>query len=158
MNNYLLTVEKGEGFDLNRSLFERLVLKGFPHDTLREQHRMRPEISTFVRELTYPDLVDAAATKNRPNLRGVRGNVVFINHERPEDEDLRIEERREMGVKSSKQNKCGITMCSKCSSLIHSQIRGGYGSENGSLSRAAGLRDRQDCDINSIPWTTSTIA
>jgi hypothetical protein len=29
-----LTVEKGGGFELNRSLFERLVLKSFPHQTL----------------------------------------------------------------------------------------------------------------------------
>ncbi|KAI6120180.1 P-loop containing nucleoside triphosphate hydrolase protein [Pisolithus croceorrhizus] len=40
VNNYTLTVEKGEGYDLNRSLFERLVLKGFPHVTLSSQHRM----------------------------------------------------------------------------------------------------------------------
>ncbi len=56
MNDYKLTVEKGEGYDLNRSLFERLVLKGYPHHTLKAQHRMRPEISRLVRELTYPDL------------------------------------------------------------------------------------------------------
>ncbi|KAJ8593169.1 hypothetical protein M405DRAFT_859144 [Rhizopogon salebrosus TDB-379] len=34
VNNYNLTVEKGGGFELNRSLFERLVLKSFPHQTL----------------------------------------------------------------------------------------------------------------------------
>ncbi|KIJ59315.1 hypothetical protein HYDPIDRAFT_140803 [Hydnomerulius pinastri MD-312] len=56
VNSYQLTVEKGDGFDLNRSLFERLVLKGFPHETLSTQHRMRPEISAFIRELTYPEL------------------------------------------------------------------------------------------------------
>ena|SRR6202035_4742576 len=105
VSNYLLTVEKGDGYDLNRSLFERLVLKGFPHVTLREQHRMRPEISTLVRHLTYPDLVDAPKTKNRPNLRGIRDNVVFIDHDHPEDEFLQIEERRDMSAKSSKQNK-----------------------------------------------------
>ncbi|KAI6121084.1 hypothetical protein F5141DRAFT_496683 [Pisolithus sp. B1] len=59
VNNYTLTVEKGEGYDLNRSLFERLVLKGFPHVTLSSQHRMRPEISALIRALTYPDLKDA---------------------------------------------------------------------------------------------------
>lgn len=99
-------MEKGEGFDLNRSLFERLVLKGYPHETLREQHRMRPEISLFVKHLTYPDLVDAPGTRNRPNLRGVRNNVVFINHDKPEDEDSQLEERRDMSAKTSKQNLC----------------------------------------------------
>ena len=105
MNNYLLTVEKGEGYDLNRSLFERLVLKGYPHETLRVQHRMRPEISTFVRQLTYPNLVDAPETHNRPNLRGVRDNIVFINHEETEDDVSQLEDRRDMGAKSSKQNR-----------------------------------------------------
>ena len=35
VNNYNLTVVKGDGFDLNRSLFERLVLKGYPHTRLK---------------------------------------------------------------------------------------------------------------------------
>lgn len=35
-----LSVEKGDGYDLNRSLFERLVLRGHPHHSLHQQHRM----------------------------------------------------------------------------------------------------------------------
>lgn len=105
VNNFYLTVEKGEGFDLNRSLFERLVLKGFPHTQLKTQHRMRPEISALVRHLTYPELQDAPKTQGRPNIRGIRGNVVLINHEQPEDE-VEAEERKDM--KSSKQNKCAL--------------------------------------------------
>ncbi|KAJ7791646.1 P-loop containing nucleoside triphosphate hydrolase protein [Mycena olivaceomarginata] len=104
VNNYLLTVEKGEGYDLNRSLFERLVLEGYPHEVLSQQHRMRPEISALVRSLTYPDLVDAPSTMNRPNLRGVRGNIVFIDHDKPEDENSRIKNQSEVGSKSSKRN------------------------------------------------------
>lgn len=99
------TVEKGEGYDLNRSLFERLVLREYPHTTLREQHRMRPEISDLIRHLTYPDLLDAPKTKGRDDLRGIRDNVVFINHDKPEDDVADAEERREMNVKSSKQNR-----------------------------------------------------
>lgn len=90
---------------MNRSLFERLVLKDYPHSTLRQQHRMRPEISELVRHLTYPDLLDAPSTKNRPHLLGIRDNVVFINHDHPEDEVSQVEERRDMNAKSSKQNK-----------------------------------------------------
>lgn len=102
VNHYLLTVEKGEGFDLNRSLFERLVLKGFPHATLCAQHRMRPEISDLVRQLTYPDLVDAAKTQNRPDLRGVKDNLVFINHSKQEGDDGH--ERKDSNEKASKHN------------------------------------------------------
>ena len=65
---------------------------------------MRPEISALVRHLTYPDLQDAPKTKGRPNIRGIRSNVVLINHERPEDE-VEAEEHKDMNAKSSKQNK-----------------------------------------------------
>ncbi|KAJ6542569.1 hypothetical protein B0H19DRAFT_302681 [Mycena capillaripes] len=105
VNNYELTVEKGEGYDLNRSLFERLVLKGYPHDTLIAQHRMRPQISRIVRHLTYPDLEDAPMTRGRPDLRGVRDNIVFINHDKPEDQPQEGSELRDAGSKSSKQNR-----------------------------------------------------
>ena len=103
VNNYDLTVEKGDGFDLNRSLFERLVLKGYPHTRLMAQHRMRPEISTLVRHLTYPDLIDAPKTQNRPNVRGLQNNLILINHDQPETE-VGAEERRDMSAKSSRQN------------------------------------------------------
>ena len=103
VNNYDLTVEKGDGFDLNRSLFERLVLKGYPHTQLKAQHRMRPEISALIRHLTYPDLIDAPKTKNRANVRGLENNLILINHNQPESE-VAGEERREMSSRSSKQN------------------------------------------------------
>lgn len=85
--NYDLSVEKDEGFDINRSLFERLVLCNYPHQTLSLQHRMRPEISRFVRKLTYPELEDAPRTRNRADIKGLQRNVIFINHTRDEDED-----------------------------------------------------------------------
>lgn len=105
VNNYDLTVEKGDGFDLNRSLFERLVLGGYPHTQLKVQHRMRPEFSALIRLLTYPDLVDAPKTKNRANVRGLQNNLVLINHDQLENE-VAAEERRDMSAKSSKQNQC----------------------------------------------------
>ena len=70
VNNYSLTIEKGEGYNLNVSLFERLVHAKVPHATLSKQHRMRPEISSLVKKLTYPELEDAEKTKGRPALRG----------------------------------------------------------------------------------------
>ncbi|KDQ11900.1 hypothetical protein BOTBODRAFT_189574 [Botryobasidium botryosum FD-172 SS1] len=126
VNNYQLTVEKGEGYDLNRSLFERLVLKGYPHETLTQQHRMRPEISALIRHLTYPDLVDAAGTKNRPNARGIRGNIVFINHEYPEDEAPQLADRRDMNSTSSKQNTFEVQMILK---IVRYLAQQGYRSD-----------------------------
>jgi superfamily I DNA and/or RNA helicase len=128
VNNYLLTVEKGEGYDLNRSLFERLVLKGYPHQTLSQQHRMRPEISTLIRQLTYPDLVDAPNTKNRPNLRGVQDNIVFVEHDHPEDDTPDLADRRDGSStsKSSKQNTFEVNMILKILRYLAQQ---GYGTE-----------------------------
>ncbi|CAK5268430.1 unnamed protein product [Mycena citricolor] len=125
VNNYQLTVEKGEGFDLNRSLFERLVLKGYPHQTLSKQHRMRPEISALVRCLTYPDLVDAPGTLNRPNVRGVRDNLVFIDHDKPEDDDAKVQNAHE-GAKSSKRNSHEAKMVLKIIKYLGQQ---GYGTD-----------------------------
>ena len=126
VNNYKLTVEKGEGYDLNRSLFERLILKGFPHQTLHQQHRMRPEISTLIRSLTYPDLVDAPKTRDRPDIRGLQSNVVFISHEHREDEAKENANWKDMSSISSKQNRFEVDMVLKCVRYLAQQ---GYGTE-----------------------------
>ncbi|PSR97392.1 P-loop containing nucleoside triphosphate hydrolase protein [Coniella lustricola] len=104
INNYDLTVEKGSGYDLNRSLFERLVLDGYPCMALRKQHRMHPDISRLVRELAYPELQDGPKTTDRPPVRGLNGRVIFVNHTHPETQDERITDRRDPGTKSSKEN------------------------------------------------------
>jgi len=41
---------------------------------------MRPEISSFIRTLTYPDLTDAAKTQGRANVRGVQNDFIFSDH------------------------------------------------------------------------------
>lgn len=126
-NNYALSVEKGDGYDFNRSLFERLVLKGFPHQTLTEQHRMRPEISELVRKLTYPDLMDAPKTQNRPDIRGFCDNVVFLNHTKPEDENTRLVGSDGNGFGSSKQNRYEADMVLRCVRYLGQQ---GYGTDD----------------------------
>ena len=126
VNNYKLTVEKGEGYDLNRSLFERLILKGLPHRTLHQQHRMRPEISTLIRSLTYPDLVDAPDTQGRPDIRGLQSNVIFISHEHREDEAKETANWKDMSSVSSKQNRFEVEMVLKCVRYLAQQ---GYGTE-----------------------------
>ena len=87
---------------------------------------MRPEIANLVRNLTYPDLVDADSTRNRPDLRGVRSNVVFIDHNKPEDEDMRVADMRDLGAKSSKRNTHEVLMILKILRYLAQQ---GYGTE-----------------------------
>ena len=127
MNNYTLTVEKGDGYDLNRSLFERLVLRGFPHVALSAQHRMRPEISAFIRALTYPGLTDAPKTQNRDNIRGLQKNVIFLDHSHPEDDDKRISDRSDGGSPSSKQNSFEVKMVLR---IVRYLAQQGYGSDS----------------------------
>lgn len=126
VNNYRLSVEKGEGFDMNRSLFERLILKGYPHQTLMQQHRMRPEISSLVRSLTYPDLVDAPKTRGRDNLRGFQDNVVFLDHSHLEDSNPEIADFKDMSSFSSKRNTFEAEMVLQCVRYLAQQ---GYGTE-----------------------------
>jgi replication-associated recombination protein RarA len=127
VNNYALTVEKGDGYDLNVSLFERLVLNGVPHTTLSKQHRMRPEISSLVRALTYPELEDAEKTQGRPDLRGFQSNVVFVSHSRPELNAVMVADRRDGGANSSKENLYEAEMVLKCVRYLGQQ---GYGTED----------------------------
>ncbi|KAG6006149.1 hypothetical protein E4U21_007259 [Claviceps maximensis] len=88
--NYALSVEKGDGYDLDRSLFERLILQKYPYTVLRNQHRMDPSISQLIRSLTYPDLLDDVQTFNRPATRGLTSNVMFVNHGYPESSNNRL--------------------------------------------------------------------
>jgi hypothetical protein len=126
VSNFALSVEKGDGYDLNRSLFERLILAGYPHTTLTSQHRMCPEISRLVRHLTYPDLMDAPATLNRPPLRGLQDRVVFLNHGHFEAAVSEITDRRDLGSKASKQNAFEVDMVLK---IVRYLAQQGYGTE-----------------------------
>lgn len=126
VNNYALTVEKGDGYDLNKSLFERLVLSGYEHTTLTKQHRMRPEISALVRRLMYPDLEDDVKTLERPNIRGLQSNVVFINHSHPEKQAENLADKRDGGSKISRENKFEAEMVLK---IVRYLAQQGYGTD-----------------------------
>ena len=119
-----LSVEKGEGYDLNRSMFERLILKGYPHQVLHQQHRMRPELSSLVRHLTYPELTDAPSTKSRSDLRGLQDNLVFLNHDHAENDVHDVYELRDESSTSSKRNEFEAKMTLRCVRYLGQQ---GYG-------------------------------
>ncbi|CAG5123275.1 unnamed protein product [Candidula unifasciata] len=72
-------------YDLEISLFERLIKNNIPHVTLTEQHRMRPEISTYLQHI-YPNLQDHFSVFKYDNVRGVNSNVFFLQHEYKESE------------------------------------------------------------------------
>lgn len=111
--NFKLSVEAGHGYDLNRSLFERLILQGRPSCTLLNQHRMRPEISKLIRH-NYPELRDAPSTSNRPHLLGFQNDVFFVNHKHPEAGNNVLLDKWDPTMKSSKQNVYEVDMVLKC--------------------------------------------
>ncbi|CAM9360644.1 unnamed protein product [Ectocarpus sp. 12 AP-2014] len=113
VEQYSLRVESGRGFDLNVSLFERLVKAGYPHTTLELQHRMPPEISALVKGLTYPGLRDGPGTANRPPVLGIRDRVCFVGHHHNEESAVSMRQRQDDGVSVSKVNGYEVRMVAK---------------------------------------------
>ncbi|CAL1528885.1 unnamed protein product [Lymnaea stagnalis] len=79
-----------EKYNLDISLFERLVMNDFEYKRLKYQHRMRPEISRLLKiPDLYPDLEDHDIVHGYPHINKIKGDVLFIQHsendEREED-------------------------------------------------------------------------
>ncbi|KAK6331219.1 hypothetical protein TWF696_003278 [Orbilia brochopaga] len=83
-DTYELQHDSKKGYDLDISMFERLMLAGFPFNTLEIQHRARPEIANIIRTLTYPNLKDAASVTRYGNVRGLQKNLIWMHHMNPE--------------------------------------------------------------------------
>lgn len=94
INNFQdLSLESKQGalHALDKSQFERLSIgeRGrplMPVAQLEVQRRMRPDVSTLVRETIYSDLIDHASTINLPDVVGMRKNVYWLNHNHLEDQ------------------------------------------------------------------------
>ncbi|KAH7247094.1 hypothetical protein MRS44_014903 [Fusarium solani] len=127
VGDYKLTKEKGEGYDLNVSLFERLVCQGRHFTTLQEQHRSHPDISFYPRMLAYPELKDMPSTHDRPPIRGLKSRVTFVHHQHPEDSMADVAERRDPTAKASKRNQHEADMVLKMVKFLGQQ---GYKTEN----------------------------
>ncbi|KAF9559902.1 hypothetical protein EC968_006425 [Mortierella alpina] len=86
--SYELSSESHQGrqYNLNRSLFERLVVTAkVPSSLLTTQRRMRPEICNIVRRALYPELLDGEKVFKYTDVPGMATNVYFMSHRRPED-------------------------------------------------------------------------
>ncbi|KAF9100396.1 hypothetical protein BGX29_006633 [Mortierella sp. GBA35] len=78
----------GKHHNLDRSLFERLVgskINPLPKSNLTIQRRMRPEISSLIRNTLYPSLEDGEWVFNYPDVTGMGANLYFMDHSHPED-------------------------------------------------------------------------
>ncbi|GBN41411.1 NFX1-type zinc finger-containing protein 1 [Araneus ventricosus] len=68
-------------FNLNVSLFERMVQNGLDCYRLDIQHRMRPEIASLLVPHIYTNLQNHESVYNYENIKGVSKNVFFLTHE-----------------------------------------------------------------------------
>jgi hypothetical protein len=66
VENFELSIVSGRGYNLDCSLFERLILTGHTSVALQVQHRMRPSISALIRAQTYPNLQDHESVHQTP--------------------------------------------------------------------------------------------
>ncbi|XP_047487944.1 NFX1-type zinc finger-containing protein 1-like isoform X1 [Penaeus chinensis] len=86
-------------YELEISLFERMIRNGLPFATLEFQHRMRPSISTLLVPSIYPALKDSPSVRDFPHIRGLQKDVFFFSHTYPEEkkagDDLTHENVRE---------------------------------------------------------------
>ncbi|XP_060086142.1 NFX1-type zinc finger-containing protein 1-like [Ylistrum balloti] len=74
-------------YNLDLSLFERMIKNDIDLDCLELQHRMRPEISKIM-TLIYPELKDHDIVRTYDNIKGTATNAFFINHSFREQEDV----------------------------------------------------------------------
>ncbi|KAM5474252.1 hypothetical protein MauCBS54593_001825 [Microsporum audouinii] len=122
INSHSLSVKKGDGYNLDVSLFERLIRTGHRCTVLSQQHRMCPEISKLVRELTYHDLIDGPTTKERPALCGLQDRVIFIDHDSPECE-VEILERLDEELDTSRANMAEVSIVAE---VLENFVSEGY--------------------------------
>ncbi|XP_077865643.1 NFX1-type zinc finger-containing protein 1-like, partial [Saccoglossus kowalevskii] len=71
-------------YNLEISLFERLVRNNLHHEQLSLQHRMRPEIAELMKHF-YTNLANHDSVKDYENIRGVNQNIFFIKHDKEEE-------------------------------------------------------------------------
>ena len=73
-------------YNLEVSLFERMVRNGMKCYTLDTQHRMRPEIARLMKFI-YDDLRNHLSVESFEDVWGVSKNIFFIDHQQPEKSD-----------------------------------------------------------------------
>ena len=78
--------ELAKKYNLDVSLFERLIRNKLPHATLEIQHRMRPQIARLVCPFIYKRLINHDIVKQYGAVKGFAKNMFFFHHEHLEYE------------------------------------------------------------------------
>jgi len=126
VQTYDLTIEAGQGYRLNESLFERLVNQypdHFPSSKLLVQRRMRKDISDSIRDTLYPELLDGENTLEFPDVRGMGKNVFFLQHTHAENQY----DRESVSTDKSKTNLFEVDLVE---ALVLYLVKNGYKGRN----------------------------
>uniref|UniRef100_A0AAY5KHR1 RZ-type domain-containing protein n=1 Tax=Esox lucius TaxID=8010 RepID=A0AAY5KHR1_ESOLU len=67
-------------FNLEVSMFERLVKMDFPYVKLNYQHRMRPDIARLLVPHIYTELENHPSVMEYDNIKGLQSNMFFVDH------------------------------------------------------------------------------
>ncbi|XP_071379095.1 NFX1-type zinc finger-containing protein 1 [Centroberyx affinis] len=78
--------ELAKNFNLEVSMFERLVKMEFPYVRLNYQHRMRPDIARLLTPHIYSELENHSSVLDYDNIKGLNTNLFFVEHNHPEEE------------------------------------------------------------------------
>ena len=78
--------ELAQKYNLEISLFERMVLNSMDCKRLCIQHRMRPEIAALTKRIYEHEIVDHESVCAFDDISGLRHNMFFIDHNQPEVE------------------------------------------------------------------------
>ncbi|CAG4965233.1 unnamed protein product [Parnassius apollo] len=73
-------------YNIEVSLFERMIMNNIHSRRLEVQHRMRPEISALISPHIYVDLKNHPSVENFPDVRGMTSNVFFFTHDYKEND------------------------------------------------------------------------
>ena len=87
--------ELGTKYNLNVSLFERLINNKIPFSSLKYQRRMKSIFADFVR-IIYgeEDYVDYEDIDNKEKVKGIMNDIYFINHNRHETENTWLKSKQ----------------------------------------------------------------
>lgn len=72
-------------YDIEVSLFERMITNGIHSRRLNVQHRMRPEIAALISPHIYPDLANHPSVEEFSNVLGIEKNLYFFTHDYKEE-------------------------------------------------------------------------
>ncbi|XP_041836553.1 NFX1-type zinc finger-containing protein 1 [Melanotaenia boesemani] len=78
--------ELAKNFNLEMSMFERLVRMELPFVRLNYQHRMRPDIARLLTPHIYSELENHPSVLEYENIKGLKTDLFFVEHTHPEEE------------------------------------------------------------------------